>query len=36
MKNLTIFCLLAVLFSDNSPIARIVDLYQLEAQDLEI
>jgi hypothetical protein len=35
MKNQTIFCLLAVLFSDISPITRIVDLYQLEAQDLE-
>jgi hypothetical protein len=35
MKNLTIFGLLAVLSSDNNPIARVVDLYQIEAQDLE-
>ena len=35
MKIRTIFDLLTVLSSDNSPIARIVDLYQLEAQDLE-
>ena len=34
MKNWPIFGLLAVLSSDNSPIARIVELYQLEAQDL--